>query len=368
MSIARGATLMLPTPAVLRAPGRQATSAAPSAVAALLPQPSLPGYRAVNSVVVMSALAGSAACAVRLLAPARARRVGQWRRLRRCCSGALGVRTSLSELRPRSQAPQDDSPNATIERSSPVSGGQGATDVQEAACTGARGIGVIVERLYDNFNRCDVNGTAACFTHDVIYEDLLLGNSTIVESREDFRDVIQSHPAFLARRACEAMGIRPLEVAVCVDAISEDAERYSVGVEWHVEVDGEPLALGRGLSFMRVCPRTGLIQRAVDIAEAPWRAVGLLVAPFARGFRGLSRLIAGLFLPPILVSASGGLVLIGVMFVFLDRGSMASLREDIDTLDDFREGLETVSTKDIIEALAELSGVYPWDPVVKSRW
>merc|ERR1719382_426143 len=119
---------------------------------------------------------------------------------------------------------------------------------------------------------------------------------------------------------------------------------------------------------MKVCRRTGLIQHAVDIAEAPWRAVGLVVAPFVRGFRMASRLISGLFLPPIFVSATTGLPLIGFLIVFLDRDFMASLRDDIDSLDEFREGLETVSTADILEALAALSGVYPWEDHPVRPW
>mmetsp|Transcript_171751 Transcript_171751/g.550504 ORF Transcript_171751/g.550504 Transcript_171751/m.550504 type:complete len:439 (-) Transcript_171751:138-1454(-) len=225
----------------------------------------------------------------------------------------------------------------------------------------AKGIGRIVESLYDNFNRCDVDGTAACFTHDVVYEDLLLGNSTIVESREDFRELIGTHPVFVGRNICLSLGLPPPEVAVCVDAISEDPILYTVGVEWHVEVGGEPLALGRGLSFMKICPRTGLIRQAVDIAEAPWRAVGLVIAPFARGLREFSRLVAGLFLPPVMIMAFWVFVLTGLALAFVDKGTLNSLRADIDSLDDFREGLDYVKVEDLLEALNDLKGVYPWE-------
>jgi len=224
----------------------------------------------------------------------------------------------------------------------------------------ARGLGRIVEKLYANFNRCDVDGTTACFVENVVYEDLLLGNSTIVESREDFREVIQTHPVFVARKACTALSLPPLDLAVRVDDISEDTARHTVGVEWHVELDGKPLAMGRGLSFMRICPRTGLIQHAVDIAEAPWRAVGIILAPFARGFRGLSRFAAGLLLPPLLVGGSSALVLLCFAMVFLDRASMHDLRAGVDSLDDFREGMDMGSVEGLVDLLGELSGRYPW--------
>jgi len=214
------------------------------------------------------------------------------------------------------------------------------------------GIGQIVERMYDNFNSCDADGTAACFTVDVVYEDLLLGNATIVESREDFRELIQSHPVFVGRRICEQLHINPMNLEVKVDNISEDVVRNTVGVEWHVEIDGEPLGLGRGLSFMHICPRTGLIRHAVDIAEAPWRAVGLLFSPFARSLRQVSRT----------VKTYGPLTVTLWMFItltFLDRPVMDSLRAGIDSVADFRDLLDTVSVQD---ALNEMAG-----PVISVR-
>lgn len=208
------------------------------------------------------------------------------------------------------------------------------------------GIGSIVSQLYDSFNRCDVDGTADCFTEDVVYEDLLLGASTIVESREDFRELIQTHPVFVAQRACTALHLPPLGVEVKVDSIAEDALRGTVGVEWHVEVGGSPLALGRGLSFMRICPRTGLIRRAVDLVEAPWRVIGILISPFARGLRVVSRLFTITWISvvaPLLV----------LLMIFSDRPAMDSLRKGVDSMDDFRDTLqvEVVSPEVAIEKL-----------------
>lgn len=223
------------------------------------------------------------------------------------------------------------------------------------------GVGCIVLQMYSSFNACDADRTAACFTEDVVYEDLLLGNSTLVESRADFRELIQTHPVFVAERFCGVLGMPPLDIAVCVDGLSEDVARHSVGVEWHVEVGGQPLAMGRGLSYMRICPRTGLIRRAVDIAEAPWRVIGLIVAPFARGIRGLSRFVAGLLLPPLVVSSSGALTFLFLGLIFMDRSSMHELRADVDQLDEFRATIDMGSGAGLLDALKSLSGLYPWE-------
>ncbi|OLP87149.1 hypothetical protein AK812_SmicGene31666 [Symbiodinium microadriaticum] len=183
------------------------------------------------------------------------------------------------------------------------------------------------------FNKCDANGTADCFTEDVVYEDLLLGNSTIVQSREEFRELIRTHPVFVSAQACALLGLPPLDCKVKVDSISEDTTRNTVGVEWHVEVSGQPLLLGRGLSFMKICPKTGLIAKATDIAEAPWRAIGLFLAPFARSIRDISRLLRDW-------SFSSVIAVVLCAVLFLDRSSLDMLRDDIDTIDDFRNQLD----------------------------
>jgi len=206
-------------------------------------------------------------------------------------------------------------------------------------------IAAVVQRLYDAFNRCDPDGTAECFTKDIVYEDLLLGNSTIVQSRDEFRELIQSHPVFVGASACRALDMPAPDLQVKVDTISEDLVRSTVGVEWHVEVNGEPLVLGRGLSFMTICPKTGLISKATDIAEAPWRAIGIFFAPFARGLRGFARVLG----------ESGIVTVLTVVFLlalFMDRSSLDVIRQDIDTLDDFRGALEeSPSLQDLLLGL-----------------
>ncbi|CAJ1358561.1 unnamed protein product [Effrenium voratum] len=208
-------------------------------------------------------------------------------------------------------------------------------------------LGSVVRRLYSSFNECDADGTASCFTEDVVYEDLLLGNSTIVQSREEFLELIRTHPVFVSAKACGMLGLPPLDLQVKVDSMSEDTRRYTVGVEWHVEVGGQPLVLGRGLSFMKICRKTGLIAKATDIAEAPWRAIGLLLAPFARGIRDLSRLLRDW-------SFSSVITVVLFAMLFLDRSSLDMLRDDIDTLDDFRNQLDQSDHSGLKSMLAEM--------------
>jgi len=214
-----------------------------------------------------------------------------------------------------------------------------------AAAPIARGIGQVVEKLYDKFNACDADGTAECFTNDVVYEDLLLGSSTLVESREDFRELIQTHPVFVSKWLCDSLRLPAPDCAIRVDNISEDPDKSTVGVSWHVEVQGKPIAMGRGLSFMRICPETGLIERAVDIAEAPWRVVGFILSPFARTARQAARFgrvtNAAREPPAVAAAVVSALAPPALLFgVFLDRDFLYSLREDINMLVAFRDSLQ----------------------------
>ena len=68
-----------------------------------------------------------------------------------------------------------------------------------------------------------------------------------------------------------------MELELVVDDVACDGSA-SVGVEWHVEVGGRPFPLSRGLSLAKL-DGDGKLVRVVDIAEAPWRVVGLIVRP-----------------------------------------------------------------------------------------
>ena len=51
--------------------------------------------------------------------------------------------------------------------------------------------------------------------------------------------------------------------------------------------------LGRGLSQAKICAETGKIVRVVDIAEGPWRVIGLIALPFITLVQKLSQVLRG---------------------------------------------------------------------------
>ena len=130
-----------------------------------------------------------------------------------------------------------------------------------------------IRALYKAFNDRDAPRVASLLAEDVVYEDLLLGASTICRGRESFSQALAFHPAFISAQLGLPMG----RLELVVDDVACDGER-SVGVEWHVELNGEPFPLSRGLSLATI-NAAGELERVVDIAEAPWRVVGLVVRP-----------------------------------------------------------------------------------------
>merc|ERR1712224_680937 len=81
---------------------------------------------------------------------------------------------------------------------------------------------------------------AALLADDVVYEDLLLGESTICRGKAAFSGALEWHPAFVSKKLN-----LPFDLQLIVDKVACDGEK-SVGVEWHVEVDGKPFPLSRG--------------------------------------------------------------------------------------------------------------------------
>ena len=106
---------------------------------------------------------------------------------------------------------------------------------------------------------------------------LLLGESTICRGKAAFSGALEWHPAFVSKKLN-----LPFDLQLIVDKVACDGEK-SVGVEWHVEVDGKPFPLSRGLS-LATTNAEGKLERVVDIAEAPWRVVGLLIRPLLTAF------------------------------------------------------------------------------------
>ena len=100
-------------------------------------------------------------------------------------------------------------------------------------------------------------------------------------------NALSFHPAFVSSKLLDGLPFTDLlpQLTLEIDSIAEGAD--TVGVEWHVQVGSNAFPLGRGLSQAKMCGDTGKIERVVDIAEAPWRVIGLLALPFITLFQKL---------------------------------------------------------------------------------
>ena len=147
-----------------------------------------------------------------------------------------------------------------------------------------------IKGLYAAFNARDAACVASFLTEDCVYEDLLLGPATVCRGKEAFMSALQFHPAFVSSRILDGLPFAKLLPALTleVDSIAEGED--TVGVEWHVQCGDSAFPLGRGLSQARVCSRTGKIERVVDIAEAPWRVIGLFAQPIIAVVSALSQM------------------------------------------------------------------------------
>lgn len=148
-----------------------------------------------------------------------------------------------------------------------------------------------IKGLYAAFNARDAACVASFLTDDCVYEDLLLGPATVCRGKEAFMGALRFHPAFVSSglfdRLPFAKELLP-DLTLEVDSIAEGVD--TVGVEWHVQCGESAFPLGRGLSQARVCRETGKIERVVDIAEAPWRVIGLMVLPIINLVQALMRM------------------------------------------------------------------------------
>ena len=137
-----------------------------------------------------------------------------------------------------------------------------------------------IKGLYAAFNARDAACAASFLADECVYEDLLLGPATVCRGKEAFMNALNFHPAFVSSRIFDGLPFADLlpELTLEVDSIAEGTD--TVGVEWHVMCGSSDFPLGRGLSQARVCTTTGKIVRVVDIAEAPWRVIGLIALPF----------------------------------------------------------------------------------------
>lgn len=150
--------------------------------------------------------------------------------------------------------------------------------------------GMAIKGLYAAFNARSLAGVGSFLTDDCVYEDLLFGPATICRGKKAFMNALQFHPAFVSSSVFSKLPFADAlpDLTLEVDSIAEGKD--VVGVEWHVQCGQYAFPLGRGLSQAEICPETGKIKRVVDIAEAPWRVVGLIALPFINAFQVLSKM------------------------------------------------------------------------------
>jgi hypothetical protein len=114
-----------------------------------------------------------------------------------------------------------------------------------------------IRGLYEAFNARDAARVASFLTDDCVYEDLLLGPSTVCRGKAAFLNALRFHPAFITDKLFGDLPFASAlpDLTLEIDSVAEGAE--TVGVEWHVQIGDAPFPLGRGLSQARVCASTG---------------------------------------------------------------------------------------------------------------
>ena len=141
-----------------------------------------------------------------------------------------------------------------------------------------------VKSFFSSWNERDMDAAAALFSEDCSYED------TQYSSDFQGRPKVRQH----FNRVAKAL---PKTFSFVVDDISSSQSgenKFSVGVRWHVENDGEPLPFTRGCSMYNVVlneEKKYLITRGFDVPEpAPFKQVRGPAAQFYYSRRRLSYL------------------------------------------------------------------------------
>ncbi|MEM6352528.1 MAG: nuclear transport factor 2 family protein [Cyanobacteria bacterium P01_D01_bin.14] len=134
----------------------------------------------------------------------------------------------------------------------------------------------VVQDFYAAINRRDVAGAIALIDDHCTYQDFNFS--------EPFEGKVAVQALFEA--TCRSA---PENLLFVIDKITK-GDGLSVGMTWHVELDGIPFPNGRGVSFYRLSADSGKIVFARDVVEPPVKpgkvAFGLirLVAPLVKRF------------------------------------------------------------------------------------
>jgi hypothetical protein len=139
----------------------------------------------------------------------------------------------------------DDPPEPVL---SPAAAASSARVVPAARVIGPA---AAIKGLYAAFNARDAEAAASFLAEDCVYEDLLLGPSTVCRGKRAFYNAIKFHPAFVSSQLFAGLPLadRLPKLELVVDSVAEG--EAAVGVEWHVEIGSAPFPLGRGLTQVR---------------------------------------------------------------------------------------------------------------------
>jgi len=109
-----------------------------------------------------------------------------------------------------------------------------------------------VEQYFDAWNRRDMKDAVSLFAEDCVMRDLQYDDA--FNGRDEFE-----------KHLFRVKDCLPSTFNFVVDDLAVTPEK--VGVSWHVENSGDPLAFTRGCSFYTTDARTGLIQSGFEIPE-----------------------------------------------------------------------------------------------------
>ncbi|MBE9080260.1 nuclear transport factor 2 family protein [Romeria aff. gracilis LEGE 07310] len=112
----------------------------------------------------------------------------------------------------------------------------------------------VVCALYEAINRRDVEAAIALIDEQCLYQDLNFPKPH--QGKAAVRELFEA--------SCKSV---PADFQFVIDQVA--GEGLSAGMLWHVQIDGIPFPNGRGSSFYRLSPETGLIIFARDVVEPP---------------------------------------------------------------------------------------------------
>merc|ERR1719491_1109972 len=104
------------------------------------------------------------------------------------------------------------------------------------------------------FNERDMEKALTYFSENCIYEDT------------QYYDAFEGKPA-LRKHLLRVAANLPLSFQFVVDDLAVSNNGQKVGVQWHVENNGEALPFTRGCSFYTCDKESGLIQSGFDVPE-----------------------------------------------------------------------------------------------------